>query len=139
MKAITTLFLVALLLAACAPTSGETPEPGQPTGEPQGGAVYVETADLLIMESYPVQVNLHVTGNLPTPCHSFHYAYQIGSASDRFRVDVTAWSEADPAAMCAQVLQPFDETISLPMTGAADGSYSVYLNGEFVGEFNYPG
>jgi hypothetical protein len=139
MKALLTLFVVATLLVACAPASGETPQPGEPTNQPQGGAVYVETADLLIMESYPVQVNLHVTGNLPTPCHSFHYAYQIGSASDSLRIDVTAWSETDPAIMCTQVLAPFDESISLPMTGAADGSYSVYLNGQFVGEFNYPG
>lgn len=131
----TAIFLLAVfVLAACSPATG-----GATGTPPQGGAVYINAADLLIMESFPVQIMLHVAGDLPTPCHTFHYAYQIGSASDRFRIDVTGWSEADPAAMCAQVLQPFEENISLPMSGAADGTYSVYLNGEFVGEFSYPG
>jgi hypothetical protein len=133
---LTIVLLITVLITACSqgsPTSESTVE------SPFGSAVYIDTAELLIMESYPVQVMLHVLGNLPTPCHSFHYQYQIGSASDRFRIDLTAWSEADPAVMCAQVLQPFDENISLPLAGAADGTYSVYLNGEFVAEFNYPG
>ena len=59
------------------------------TPVPAGGAVYIDTADLLIMESYPVQVALHITGNLPTPCHEFNYSYQIGTPEDRFRVDFT--------------------------------------------------
>jgi hypothetical protein len=133
MKAKLAILILAALLVSCAPAMTA------PTDEPQGGAVYINSADLLIMESYPVQVMLHITGDLPTPCHAFHYAYQIGNDSDRFRIDVTAWSEADPAAMCAQVLQPFEENVNIPMAGAADGTYSVYLNGELVGTFNYPG
>jgi hypothetical protein len=132
MKAKLAILLLAVLLVGCAQTA-------TPTDEPQGGAVYINSADLLIMESYPVQVMLHIIGDLPTPCHAFHYSYQIGNESDRFRIDVTAWSEADPAAMCAQVLQPFEENVSIPMGGAADGTYSVYLNGDLVGTFNYPG
>lgn len=126
-------FLVAMfLLAACAPAAGVA------TDQPQGGAVYIGSAELLIMESYPVQIALRVTGDLPTPCHSFNYAYQIGSPDDRFRVNVSAWSESDPAAFCVQVLEPFEVSIPISMEGAADGAYSVWLNGELVGEFSYP-
>lgn len=110
--------------------------PAVPT-QPAAGAVYVDSADLLIMESYPVQVRLWVTGNLPTPCHSFEA--QVAAADAQNRIYVTAYSAADPAAMCAQVLQPFEEGIAIPMESAADGTYSVWLNGELVGEFTYPG
>jgi hypothetical protein len=133
MKKMTLSILVALILiAACSPTSQ------LPTDEPpQGGAVFINSADLLIMESYPVQIALHVTGDLPTPCHSFYS--QVVAPDAENRIAVTVWSESDPELMCMQVLQPFDESVSIPMTGQPDGTYSVWLNGELVGEFNYPG
>ncbi len=130
MKHICFLFCIFILLASCSPV--------QPTGEPTGGVVYINNTDLLIMESYPVQISLHVTGDLPTPCHFFNYSYQIGSANDRFRIEVSAWSKSDPGAVCAQVLEPFEINIPIPMEDAAEGSYSVWLNGEKVGEFSYP-
>jgi hypothetical protein len=131
-KFILPLLAAVLLLSACAPTSQpSTQEP------PQGGAVFIDSADLLIMESYPVQISLQISGNLPTPCHSFHS--EVAAPDDENRIQVTVWSEADPAAMCAQVLEPFEEGVSIPMTGQPDGTYSVWLNGELVGEFNYPG
>jgi hypothetical protein len=99
--------------------------------------VYIDSADLLIMESYPVQVALHIVGNLPTPCHEI--LFEVAGSDEQNRIFVTAWSEADPAAICAQVLQPFDESVSIPMGGAADGTYSVWLNEGLVGEFSYPG
>lgn len=111
--------------------------PPPTTQEPRGGAVYIDSADLLIMESYPVQIALHIVGNLPTPCHEFRS--EVAQPDDQNRIFADAWSEADPAAMCAQVLQPFDTNVSIPMSGAADGTYSVWLNGEEVGEFTYPG
>lgn len=123
------LFIPVLLVACDMPTANPT--------EPRGGAVYIDSADLLIAESFPVQISLHIVGNLPTPCHEFNA--EIAQPDEQNRIYVTVWSEADPAAMCAQVLQPFEESVSIPMAGAADGTYSVWLNGELVGEFNYPG
>jgi hypothetical protein len=128
------LVFLPLLVAASLISCGALPPT---TEEPRGGAVYIDSSDLLIMESYPVQVALHIVGNLSTPCHEFHS--EVTQPDDQNRIFVTAWSEADPAAMCAQVLQPFDTSVSIPMSGAADGTYSVWLNGEEVGEFTYPG
>ena len=125
--------VVALSLASCAAPSSA----GSPTEEPKGGPVFIDSADLLIMESYPVQVALHIVGNLPTPCDEFRS--EAAEPDDQNRIFVTAWSEGDPAAICAQVLQPFDTSVSIPVSGAAIGTYSVWLNGEKVGEFSYPG
>jgi hypothetical protein len=80
---------------------------------------------------------LHIVGSLPTPCHEF--LSEVAGSDEQNRIFVTAWSEADPAAICAQVLQSFDESVSIPMGGAADGTYSVWLNEDLVGEFSYPG
>lgn len=130
------MFLVFLpMVAAASLIACAAPPPT--TEEPSGGAVYIDSADLLIMESYPVQVALHIVGNLPTPCHEFRS--EVAQPDDQNRIFITAWSDADPAAMCAQVLQPFDTSVSIPMSGAADGTYRVWLNGKEVGEFTYPG
>ncbi len=132
MKAYAILIALFILLTACA-FAAATPDGGA-----QDVAIYIKSTDLLVAESYPVQISLHVTGDLPTPCHSFNYSYQIGSPNDRFRIDVSAWSESDPDAVCVQVLEPFDVNIAIPMEGAPQGSYSVWLNGEKIGDFSYP-
>lgn len=121
--------LLAGLLTACAPQAEGPGTGAQP--------VYIDSADLLIAESYPVQVRLHLVGNLPTPCH--HFEAEVAAPDQQNRIEVTAYSTVDAAMRCAQVLQPIDENIAIPMDGAADGAYSVWLNGELVGEFNYPG
>ncbi|MEX2143773.1 MAG: hypothetical protein WD740_04205 [Anaerolineales bacterium] len=128
--------LILLLTVAASLTGCAAPDATSPS-EPMGGAVFIDSADLLIMESYPVQISLHIVGNLPTPCHEFWVS--VGQPDDKNRIDATAWSESDPAAICAQVLQPFEENVSIPIAGQEDGTYSVWLNGELIGEFNYPG
>lgn len=136
--------LVVLGLAACgpAPVAGETPEaPGSVEGPSEGqtiqGQVYLSEAALLIMESYPVQVAIQLTGDLPTPCHTLGAKIAAPNAENEIHVEI--FSEAAADVMCVQVLQPFEERISLPMEGQPDGIYRVFLNGEPLGEFSYPG
>jgi hypothetical protein len=138
--------LLALALSACAGAtetpSGPPPRDGGPPlggGTPLVSAVYITSTDLLIAESYPVQVSLHITGDLPTPCHEFQYQYEIQIFGEVNRVDLTAFSVSDPAVLCTQVLEPFEARIPIPLEDAPDGEYEVYLNGELVGEFTYPG
>ncbi|MCW5879167.1 MAG: hypothetical protein KIS80_09920 [Anaerolineales bacterium] len=148
MKQFLFLILMAVLLAACAASATPEPQPEEngppvrptlnlPDSSEAKGPVFVDRADLLVMESFPIQLSLVVSGNLPTPCHTLHY--EVAQPDGENRIQVTLWSEVDPAVMCTQVLQPFEEGIRIPMEGAADGSYSVWLNGELVGEFSYPG
>jgi hypothetical protein len=122
------LVILGLLITACTP---------KPTPEPVGAEVYISGSELLVAESYPVQVRLHIVGDLPTPCHTF--AAEVSGPDANSRIDVTAYSISDPLAICIQVLEPFNVNVAIPMTGAADGTYSVWLNGEFAGEFSYPG
>jgi hypothetical protein len=155
------LTLLIFLLAACAPAASpdrgvsSTPEPilPRPTDEvpmnppantppaylPQvgdgnldKGNVYIDSAEILILESYPVQIMLSLQGNLPTPCHKLRVDIQPPDEQKRIFVDV--YSVSDPNSICAQVLEPFDA--SIPLGSFPTGHYTVWVNGEKVGEFD---
>jgi hypothetical protein len=150
------LILVLVLLVSACSTDGNINNPNRPVDsndpipvEPDGGIgggvggemeqadVYLNDVQLLIMESYPVQVAISITGDRPTPCHELQYSISEPDAENRILVEI--FSEYDPGMTCLQVLDPFTENISLPVQGLPDGSYTVIVNGEEVGEFSYPG
>lgn len=114
--------------------STDQPQTGGPPAEPPGsirGPVFIDQAELLIRESFPIQVDLHLSGSLPTPCASL--GWSVGEPDEQGRIEVEAYSSQDAAVVCIQVLQEFEENISL---GAfSTGAYSIWLNGELIGEF----
>jgi hypothetical protein len=151
------LLSISLLLSACVGedspnnydpnkpvSSDDTPIPVEPDGGIGGagdegktrGNAFVNDAQLMIMESYPVQVSLSVSGDLPTPCNELRYTIEQPDEENRIYVEV--YSVIDPGIMCTQVLDPFAVNISLPVQDLPEGTYSVYVNGELVGEFSYP-
>jgi hypothetical protein len=95
------------------------------------GAVLVDQADVLLLESYPLQIVLNVSGSLPTPCH--HLRADLKQPNEQNQIEVELYSLVDPTAVCIQVLQNFDA--SLHLGSYADGAYTILLNGEKVGEF----
>ena len=103
------------------------------------GNAYVSSTELLILESFPIQVMLAITGDLPTPCDKF--GYMIETPNDANQIHLEVYSLGTPGVICVQVLQPFEENISLSNldTPLEDGSYTVWVNGELVGKFTYPG
>lgn len=123
------LLFLAVALAACAPAA-ETPDGTR-------GPVYIDRLDVLVLESFPIQLSLVMEGNLPTPCHQMQYEIAAANAANEIHVDV--YTTVDPAMSCIQVLQPFEESIAIPLDGLADGEYSLWVNGEKAGEFSYPG
>ncbi|MCW5876999.1 MAG: hypothetical protein KIS85_08985 [Anaerolineales bacterium] len=129
-KLLFALFLV-IALAACAGGRGSMPNP-----QPVSNVVHIDSAELVLLTSFPPQVRLLVTGNLPSPCHGFES--DVAPTDDRNQIHVSVRAEVLSGPMCAAVLEPFEEGIAIPMDGAAAGTYSVWLNGELVGEFSYP-
>jgi hypothetical protein len=113
----------------------------QPSGyEPQAGdeqltrgEVFIEPGDsqLLVMESFPVQVTLALSGNLPDPCHALRVV--VSSPDEQNRVYVEVYSMADPGQICTAVLEPFNAQV--PLGSFAGGEYQVYINGELFGTF----
>jgi hypothetical protein len=110
-------------LGASAPTPS--------SGEGVEGLVYVDRADILMLESFPVQVELVVEGNKPTPCHELRW--EVSDPDATGRIDVKLSSTIPPDVMCVQVLEAFEAHI--PLGSFETGSFSVWLNGERVGEF----
>ena len=102
-------------------SSGSAPAGAEPS------PVYVDSAELLYLESWPVQVKLHVEGSLPTPCQEA--IFEVADLGDT--IDVRLWSLADPKALCIAVLEPFEIAIDLGAYTSAD--LPVLLNGEAVG------
>jgi hypothetical protein len=121
--------------------AGET-SPQQPIENPYApqpadssltrGEVFIEEKGLLVRESYPPQISLSVSGNLPTPCHELRV--QVGEPDEKNNIQVEAYTVTDPNMMCTQVLKPFQASIDLGTFPS--GHYSVYVNGELAGEFD---
>ena len=94
------------------------------------GPVYVDSTDLLLLESYPVQVRLQVSGTLPTPCHALKW--EVRGPDSEGRVDVELFSLTSSELACIQVLEPFET--SIPLGSFESGTFTVFLNGERIGE-----
>lgn len=155
-KLLMILAICAIVLSACAPgqatvesptataqpdepvaSTPGNPEPETPSYEPQPGdknmtrsKVYIEGAEVLVLESEPPQVMLHVAGNLPNPCHNLRIQVNPPDAKNNILVDV--YAVVDPTKNCIEVIKPFDASVRLDV-GLAKGAYSVYVNGEPIG------
>jgi hypothetical protein len=96
------------------------------------GEAYIDSSDILLLESQPVQVQLLLNGNLPNPCYQLRA--QVLNPDDQNRIDIEVYSVVDPEMICAEVLEPFEARI--PIGSYSDGIFTVWLNGEEVGTFN---
>ena len=141
MKKIIALFGLVLGLAACGGDSATTPTsttappftvpPGLDNPVPAGwieSSFEPATVDLLVMESFPMQVRLDVGGDLPTPCHRPFWTV----VDDGNTVDVTIVSATATDQVCIQVIEPVE--FSIPLGDYAD-SRVVTVNGEEIGSF----
>jgi hypothetical protein len=132
MTRLTRNLTIALLIVACGNGVGpsSTSQPPPAGSIPEGaGPLFVDSTDILLMESFPVQVALRVTGSLPTPCH--RPVWEVHD--DGSTVAVTLASVADLGQVCVQVLEPVE--LSIPLGTFESGSREVTLNGEPVGKF----
>ncbi|KAA3648101.1 MAG: hypothetical protein DWQ07_03655 [Chloroflexi bacterium] len=125
-----------------APEPPSAPEPTtvddlDDNGSPQS-AVFINESQLLIMESFPVQIAVEIKGDLPAPCHQLVTVVAEPDDQNRIAIDVYSINELI-GVDCIQVLEPFEESIPVPMEDQPDGIYTIWINGENIGEFSYPG
>jgi hypothetical protein len=153
--------LLLIFVASCTPLSNTTagpatlppdtvvtspPEDGISTNEPRmnpfapksgdeqltHGMVFINEISLLIRESYPPQIAIPVSGDLPTPCHALRAVIAQPNQENKIMIDM--YSVVDPNKVCAQVLEPFEAQIELGTFPT--GHYSVWVNGQLAGEFD---
>ncbi len=99
------------------------------------GTLPVDSVDIMIARSKPVQVTVAVQGNLPDSCTKRQSVTQTRNGN-AFVITITTTRPA--GAMCTQVLTPFQESISLDTMGLNAGSYTVIVNGIST-SFEMPG
>jgi hypothetical protein len=153
------LLATALWMASCSPALEPVPDPsplppdspvtsppeGEPTAEPSAdpfapqpgddnfsrGIVFIQEMNLLIRESFPPQIALTLSGELPTPCHQLRV--KVNEPDTENRIDIEAYTIVNPDLACIQVVEPFNASIELGTFPS--GHYSVWVNEELAGEF----
>jgi hypothetical protein len=141
------LILVVFALSACGPITNTPPTADIETATPSPipsftpvptdsnlvrGNVFLDSTELLTLESFPLQFMLALKGSLPTPCNQLRVDISPPDPENKIVVDVYSVVEAD--AICAQVVEPFEE--NFPLGSFPAGHYTLWVNGELVAEFD---
>lgn len=139
------LLIIIFALTACSPALDEpinsddpvTPQASDYLPIPEDsnlirGVIYLDSADLLTMESFPLQFSLALKGNLPTPCHKLRVAANQPDADNKIIIEV--YSVTDPNTACVLVLEPFE--VNFPLGSFPEGNYTIWINGEQAAEFD---
>jgi inhibitor of cysteine peptidase len=125
-KWIAASLLAVVLLSGC---GGEATPDLPPTGTPGEGGIFINDVELMIMESFPVQVRALIQGDLADGCTSIS---EINTERDveaqRFTVRIE--TSRDEEAMCTEALVPFEESVDLDVRGLPAGTYTVDVHGE---------
>ena len=113
---LSTLFVIlSLLLGSCSGIHDDIDERLAP----------VESIDILVLESFPVQIHVLVNGYLPTPC------YEI-TQIEKHREGNTFYVKLmmkDSGLICIQIIQSYQEIVALDVYGLSAGTYYVDVNG----------
>jgi len=109
-----------------------TPQPGDE--KLQRGEVFINMGASMVRlpdEEIP-QPSVVLVGDLPTPCNQLRIAYPAVESQDSINLEI--YSLINPNTICTTVLQPFQ--VIFPLGDLSSGHYSVYVNGQLLGEFD---
>ncbi|MBW6466101.1 MAG: hypothetical protein K0B06_06325 [Brevefilum sp.] len=87
----------------------------------------VEDLAVMIMESYPVQVSVQLSGYLPDGCTTIKEV-RSSREGDTFTVRIVTQRPGGDVA-CTMAIVPFEETIPLEVEGLSAGEYKVRVGG----------
>jgi inhibitor of cysteine peptidase len=124
--------LSVLILSGCGPADkadGAPLPPRSDAGEPSEGSLYLDEIDLIILESFPVQVRAQLRGQLADGCTDIE-SIKVVKDEDAKVFTVHFHTYRDPELMCTQALVPFEETVDLDVRGLPAGTYTVRAEGE---------
>lgn len=108
------------------PALGDAPDAalGSQGSVPLSNAT-INSMDIMLLESFPVQVNAVIKGSLPNNCAVIKQVNQ-GKSGNRF--DIAIATTLEGGGMCAEQPQPFEEVVSLDVVGLPAGSYTVTVS-----------
>ena len=100
----------------------------------QAGTVFIEHSEIILKESDPVQVELVLVGQLPSPCNQLRVV--TSEPDEAGHIKIQAYTVSDPEKMCIQVLEPFIAVV--PLGEYSEGTFTLSINNEMNGEFKLP-
>ena len=89
------------------------------------GRAMVEQVEVLILESYPVQINVVIEGYLGDGCTELS---GIAQSVEGNRIYLTVYTERPVDAICTLALVGFEETVSLDLTELEPGEYTIVVH-----------
>ncbi len=116
------LLLFGVFLSACAPAN-ETETP--PVGDEYtyGERATIQSVEVLLLESFPVQARAVVSGYFPNGCIEL-YNIEVEKDGQDFILTVHTRQPAGDIA-CTEALVPFEESVNLDIAGLEAGTYTV--------------
>ena len=122
------ILIILAFLSACQPGE-DTPTPPAVDGEyTYGEDAIIDSLEVLLMESFPVQARVRALGNLPDGCTELH-EITVEKEGQEFILTLTTRRPAGDIA-CTEALVPFEESVSLDIEGLEAGTYSVIAQDE---------
>ncbi len=106
-------------------TSNDTPAPTKPAVPEEyefGETVFVDSIDIVFLESFPLQVHAVVKGNLPDGCTSIQ-RHEVKREANLFTIMV--FTQRPKGAFCTEALVPFEYVVPLDVYGLSAGNYLV--------------
>ena len=112
-------------------SSDQTPLPPPTKPNPMDtevGRAVVDSIDILLLESFPLQVHASLKGNLPDGCTKIGEVVQTyDSATRTFTLDVQTLRPKGMA--CTLAVVPYEKNVALEVYGLPKGTYTVNANG----------
>ena len=129
---------LALLVTGCLggtsdaePGAGVQPPPtATPAGDPgagqrpAGAGVSVDGVDVRLLESFPLQAQAVISGNLADGCTTVD-EIRTERTDNTFTLEIFTFRPQDK--ICTEALVPFTETVPLPIEGLPAGTYTVQV------------
>ena len=127
------IFVFVVVLFSCTSASDDVGSETPSVIEYKRDVAYVDfdSTEIIVRESYPMQVELIVEGELPSPCHEVRW--EVSGPDENYAIHVTIYSEIDVSLKCAQFLESFEEGI--PLGEFTEYGYSIWINDYEVGGF----
>lgn len=116
--------LLALLFMALSGSGDSAGSPGE-TGDTIRQYHTIDNVEVRVLESFPMQLQLHVTGSKPTGCEGL--TDHVEQTRDGSTVTVEIFQKITPAMVCPMILLPYEATIMLEGT-FEPGTYTINVN-----------
>ncbi|ABE52322.1 protease inhibitor I42 family protein [Methanococcoides burtonii] len=99
------------------------------------GTAVVDDVQIMVMESFPLQISVTAIGNLPDGC-TFIDEENIETVNTGNGFDIALKTKRPKDVACTQALVPFEVNIPLDVYGLEKGVYTVNVNG-VTGTFEF--